>query len=222
MNAGLSGPVEKLLCRCMCRWYLLYAKSYGGLRTGVQSSIDHIPRPMSDTFFRQTRWCNNLLYLKNFVSMVAEKWRSISLSNSWSASFDMTKTENKICKEPALIVLTFGLDFVFNEGLFEMFIAHAATLTRSTGPCTSKYRHLSDLLPGTLALFQETELNAALLICRRTEWQGLWEKHDVHPCRERQSYEVDEKFQVCVLSPRMAGCLSWMAIWRTWSRGRCL
>ena len=29
---GLSGPVEKLLCRCMCRWYLLYAKSYGGLR----------------------------------------------------------------------------------------------------------------------------------------------------------------------------------------------
>ena len=40
---GLSRPVEKLLCRCMCRWYLLYqytiAKSYGGLPTGVQSSI---------------------------------------------------------------------------------------------------------------------------------------------------------------------------------------
>ena len=35
---GLSGPVEKLLCRCMCRWYLWYTKSYGGLRTGGQTS----------------------------------------------------------------------------------------------------------------------------------------------------------------------------------------
>ena len=44
---GLSGPVEKLLCRCMCRWYLLYAKSYGGLRRTTDrcpkfDSIDNI------------------------------------------------------------------------------------------------------------------------------------------------------------------------------------